>query len=291
MNSLGGLTGKYLAGKRVFVDCDDYEAAIGHFESTWQQKVVRFFEEWTPHQVDGVTTHTDFNRQRLLSSGVPADKIFYVSNGVDRERFGLPDPAAIGDLRDRLGLQDRQVIIYVGSLSSPSHPVDLLFQAFARVHLAIPGAVLLLVGGGDEFPRLQSLAAEMGLAEAITFAGRVSPAEVVNYYHLAQVSVDPVHDDGAALGRSPLKLFESWACSVPFVTANVGERPRLMGDPPAGLLCAPGDVDSLAQNLEQILADAALQERLRHLGQERIQNYYWDVLVKDMEAAYLGKAG
>ncbi len=287
MNSLGGLAGKYLTGKHVFLDCDDYEAAIGHFKAGWQQKVVQFFENWTPHRVDGITTHTDFNRQRLLSNGVPPDKIFYVSNGVDRERFKPPDQGVVDGLRLRLGLQNRQIILYVGSLSSPSHPVDLLFQAFAHVHQAVPETVLLLVGGGDEFTRLQAIAAQMGLAGAITFTGRVSPAEVVNYYHLAQVSVDPVYDDGAALGRSPLKLFESWACGVPFVTADVGERRRLLGDPPAGLLCSPGDVESLAHSLEQVLTDDALKDELRHRGSERIQNYYWDVLVKDMEAAYL----
>lgn len=103
------------------------------------------------------------------------------------------------------------------------------------------------------------------------------------------VSVDPVYDDTAARGRSPLKLFESWACKVPFVTADVGDRRHLLGDPLAGLLAEPGNITSLAQRIIQVLAGQIDPSELVNLGQERVENYYWDRLVKDLESEYLKK--
>ncbi|MGW8249816.1 MAG: glycosyltransferase, partial [Anaerolineales bacterium] len=251
MNSFAGLTARYLRNRQLLLDCDDYEAGVGQFRSTWQKRGVVYFEDRMPFHVQHITTNTHFTRQRLVSLGVSPEKISYISNGIDRKRFIPPDPQGVAALRSELGLGDRQVVAFVGSLSRPGHPVDLLFQAFAQVHQQAPDSALLLVGGGDDYPRLVELAEQMGLGKDVIFSGRVPSEQAVLYYHLAQVSVDPVLDDDAARGRSPLKLFESWACGVPFVTCNVGDREYLLdppgsGEGPAGLLAHPGDADSLA---------------------------------------------
>lgn len=287
MNSLAGLFGGRLRGAQIYLDCDDYEAGIGNFATAWQRRVIEAFESWTPKRVNYVTTNTYFTRQRLILDGVPESKIFYLSNGVDRVRFAPPSPGEVEMLRQRLGLQGKKVVTFIGSLSRPGHPVDLLFQAFARLHSIHPEVMLLLVGGGDDYPRLKEQAVSLELSNSILFCGRVAPEDVVKYYHLAHASVDPVHADAAALGRSPLKLFESWACGVPFVSADVGDRRILLGDPPAGLLSQPGDADSLAAALKQVLDDPDLAASLRQRGRERVQDYYWDRLVESLERYYL----
>jgi len=92
------------------------------------------------------------------------------------------------------------------------------------------------------------------------------------------------------MGRSPLKLFESWACGVPFVTADVGDRKQLLGSPPAGVLAQPGDENSLASGILQILNSPTKGETIGRLGQERVEPYYWDKLVELLETAYVAKA-
>jgi glycosyltransferase involved in cell wall biosynthesis len=286
MNSLAGLAAQRLQGRRLFLDCDDYEAGVGHFHSGWEKRGVVFFEDHMPFQVDRLTTNTHFTLQRLIDLGVPPEKITYISNGVDRSRFPPTRAADLAELRQQLGLQGKQVVAFIGSLSRPGHPVELLFAAFRSVLNLHPESILLVVGGGDDFERLQAQAAEMGIGSSVVFTGRVPADQAWRYYHLADVSVDPVLDDGAARGRSPLKLFESWACGTPFVSCDVGDRKILLGDPPAGLLARPGDADSLAAALSAILEDAALAERCRQWGLQRVESYYWDVLVKDLEQAY-----
>jgi glycosyltransferase involved in cell wall biosynthesis len=160
-------------------------------------------------------------------------------------------------------------------------------EAFASVHQAIPESTLMLVGGGEDLPRLKQRAAQLGLNHAVHFCGRAHPDQVVLYYHLADVSVDPVHDDDIARGRSPLKLFESWACGVPFVTGKVGDRELLLGDPPAGILVPPGDPQALAAGLLEVLTNPQLSKVLRARGQSRVQDYYWDQLITRLEPLYL----
>jgi glycosyltransferase involved in cell wall biosynthesis len=239
-----------------------------------------------PRRVDHVTTNTYFTLNRLVGLGLPPERITYLSNGVDRQRFTPPDPTAVEELRVRLHLQGKQVVTFIGSLSRPGHPVDLLFDAFRLVHQQMPESVLLVVGGGDDFQRLQAAAKQMGLDEAILFTGRIPPTEVVLYYYTGLVSIDPVLDDDAARGRSPLKLFESWACGVPFVSCDIGDRRILLGEPLAGLLARPGDAASLAEQILAVLEDPALAERLRQRGLERVQSYYWDALADDLDKLY-----
>lgn len=287
MNSLAGLAGRLLRGRRVFLDCDDYEAGVGHFSARWQKQVVAWFEKWMPFRVEHITTNTYYTRQRLLESGVAEPKIKYISNGVERERFPAPDPARLEQLRLALGLAGRSVVGFVGSLGRPGHPVELLFQAFSRLIAQHPQTTLLMVGGGEDLPHLQELAQQMGVGDSIVFTGRIPPEQVFLYYRLADVQVDPVLDDGAARGRSPLKLFESWACGVPFVSAAVGDRALLLGDPPAGLLAIPGDALSLADNLAQVLTNPNLAQDLKQRGLLRVQEYFWDRIAEQLVSVYL----
>ncbi len=286
MNGAAGLAGRLRREIPVLLDCDDYEAGSGHFSGSWQRAGVAFFERWVPRFAARVTTNTHFMRGQLMQWGVPADRIAYLPNGVDLERFAPPDPQAVGALRQDLGLADKPVVVYIGSLSRPSHPVDLLLRAFKLVNQALPQAALLIVGGGEEHVRLVQMSAEMGLEEQVRFIGRVPPGEVGLYYALAQVSVDPVYDDPAARGRCPLKLFESWATGVPFVTADVGDRSALAGSPPAAVLAQPGDPESLAKAILAVLQDRELAEDLARRGAERVRDYTWQRLSRQASDLY-----
>lgn len=287
MNSLAALMMQSFVRARIFLDCDDYEAASGHFNEQWQKWIVSFFERWVPLFAHRVTTNTHFMNRKLQSWGVPAEQITLLPNGVDRDRFATPDPTQVASLRHHLGLENKRVVAYIGSLSRPSHPLDLLLEAFLSVHQVIPESVLMLVGGGEDLPRLEQRAAQLGLNQVVCFCGRVHPDQVVLYYHLADVSVDPVEDDDIARGRSPLKLFESWACGVPFVTGKVGDRDFLLGDPPAGILVPPGDPQALAAGLLDVLTNPQLSKVLQARGRSRVQDYHWDQLITRLEPLYL----
>jgi glycosyltransferase involved in cell wall biosynthesis len=286
MNSLAGLIAKNIRGKCTLLDCDDYETTSNRYSASWQQRGVAFFENFTPRHVHHITTHNSFLRSRLLGLGIPETKITYIPNGVDFARFTPPAPDHVEALRASLNLVGKKVVAFVGTISMPSHPVDLLLDAFAQVHQAQPDSVLLIVGGGDEYDRLVEKARQMGLSAFVHFCGRIAPAEVPAYYRLANVVVDPVNDDDTARGRLPLKLFESWISEVPFVTGDAGDRRLVLGSPPAGMLALPGDPNSLAECILHILQNPEEASTLQQRGIERARLYSWDTLAQQAASLY-----
>jgi glycosyltransferase involved in cell wall biosynthesis len=274
----------YGLGRRVYLDCDDYEAASNRFSGHWQRRIVAWFEDRLPRIAAGVTTNTRFLARRLKGLGVPSRRIVYVSNGIDRARFASLDAADVDGLRQRLALGGRRVVLYVGSMSLASHPVDLLLEAFGRVRQAVPEAVLLLVGGGEDYDKLRALA--KGLGDAVRFVGRVSPDQVPAFYSLAELSVDPVRDDWVARARSPLKLFESLAAGTPMVTGDVGDRRACLAGGRAGLLVTPGDASALADGIVHLLRHPHAAAGIQGAAASVRDQFYWDVLVHQFLQVY-----
>jgi glycosyltransferase involved in cell wall biosynthesis len=291
MNSIAGILANKLKAKRLFLDCDDYEAGSSQFSNNLQKIIVTSFEQRTPFYAEAITTNTNFMKQMLINWGIPAEKIYYLPNGVDLSRFSSSSYGQVEELRAKLDLKGRRVVSYIGSMSLPSHPVGFLLKSFVQVIQILPDATLLLVGGGEDYENLKIQVIELGLDNQAFFTGIIPPDQVQYYYALSDVSVDPVYDDNAARGRSPLKLFESWACGVPFITGDVGDRSELMGNPPAGLVCKPGDEASLANAIIQVLQNPSMAEELQRRGHERVQSFLWDKFAKTMESIYLCKLG
>lgn len=287
MNGLAGLIAMRVQNKYLFLDYDDYEAASNRFSGEWQRWIVSFFEELIPQRAHHITTHNHFLLGRLLALGIPRGRITYLPNGVDEQRFAQHDPTETETLRSRLKLGSKRVIAFIGSLSSPSHPIDLLLDAFARVQEAHPGNALIIVGGGEDYERLRERVRGMELKGSVVVCGRVPSAEVPSYYRLADVVVDPVYDNDAARGRLPLKLFESWASGTPFVTGDVGDRRKILGSPPAGILVQPGSPEALSKGILKVLLDPAQAAILCEQGKKRVHNYYWSHLAQTMEKSYL----
>jgi len=288
MNGVAGIIYKLKTGAALYIDCDDYEAASNVFGGAWQRKIVAWLEDTLPRQAAGVTVNTHFMRERLIGLGCDPARVVYVPNGVDRARFGPLGAEPVEMLQRQYSLAQKRVILYAGSLALASHRVDLLLRAFAQVVEQVDDAILMLVGGGEDRQRLLDLSAELGIAGSVIHVGRVSPEQVPLYYGLAYLSVDPVSDDGAARGRSPLKLYESLALGVPVVTADVGDRRLALGDGHHGFLVEPGSVDSLASILVDALRQPQQVETRRSniLADRDRMNLYWDQLVDDFERVY-----
>ena len=283
MNSIAGILAKWRWGCRLYLDCDDDEAGSGNFQTATQQKIIEWFEATVPRSADCITINTFFTLEKMTRRGISREKLYYLPNGVDLERFAtLPESGEIEALKSRLGLEGKQVISYIGSMSLANHAVDLLIDAFEIVLYDHTDLRLLLVGSGEDFEQLKLVTKAKGISDKVIFTGRVAPHEVSLYYRLSMVSVDPVYNNEAAKGRSPLKMFEAWACGVPFLTADVGDRSYLAGNPPAAVLVIPGNKSSLAQGLLSILDDSSTKETLINRGNQQIGQFTWSKLGEDI---------
>lgn len=286
MNGLAGLIAGRLRRTPLYLDCDDYEAGSNRFSGAWQRWVVALFEDQMPKLARGVTTNTRFTATRLLQLGVPPDRIVLVPNGVDRDRFGAPDPVRVERLRRDLGISDELVVLYVGTMSLVSHAVDLLIDALPMVRASCDGTVLVLVGGGEDLEALKERATRLGVGSSARFLGRVPPDQISAYYSLANIVVDPVNDDLTARARSPLKIVEGLVCGIPVVTGDTGDRREMLLDGKLGFVAVPGSAADLGHQIVLLLQDEGVRARMSSAAMMLRERWCWDQLVQSFVLVY-----
>ncbi|HVS30096.1 MAG TPA: glycosyltransferase family 4 protein [Thermoanaerobaculia bacterium] len=188
-----------------------------------------------------------------------------VPNGVNPERFSSHESLELGDF----------VVGFLGTLK-PWHGLETLIAAFARVHAIEPRARLLVVGDGPERERIERDLASRGLSEASQFAGAVRPDEVPRHLMSMSVGTAP-YIPSDRFYFSPLKVLEYMAAQLPVVASRIGQIEQLIEHGRTGLLCKPGDPESLASTLLTLSGDVELRRRLGAAARRHVfAHHTWD---------------
>ena len=182
--------------------------------------------------------------------------------GVDPELFS-PVPVDTPEQRQAL------VIGYAGRLAAEKG-IDLLFRACAELHGVAWS--LRLLGDGPERRRLGELADQLGIAERVTFAGRIPSTETVQHYRQMDVLVLPSVSRPNWVEQFGRVLIEAMACGVPVVGSDSGEIPWVIGD--AGVLFPEGDVRALTQALEALAGDPGGRREAAERGRARVLAHF-----------------
>jgi glycogen(starch) synthase len=140
----------------------------------------------------------------------------------------------------------------------PEKGVETALAAFARVRATLPAARLVVGGDGPERARLSRLAAELGVADAVDFAGAVAPARVPELLASSSLVLLPTLSEGFGLVALEAALHER-----PVVASRVGGLGEVVADGLTGLLVAPGDAAGMAAAAIALLTD---EERCRRFG-------------------------
>ncbi len=145
-------------------------------------------------------------------------------------------------------------------------------QALARrghdVRLRIVGPI---VGspGQDEREQTMRRAAELGVAERITFRGAATIDQVFAAYRQADLFVLPsLPGEGV-----PRVLLEAMAASLPLVSTRVAGIPSAVRDGSTGLLVEPADSDALGEALARLIEDGDLRRQLIARGQSEARQH------------------
>jgi glycosyltransferase involved in cell wall biosynthesis len=209
---------------------------------------------------DAVFTLSGVMKDQIVSRGVEPEKVSVIPHFVDTAFFApAPPPPA---LRERYGLEGRLVVGYVSSLLE-YEGVDVLLRALAGAAPEAEGIAGLVVGDGPMLGSLEALADDLGIADRVTFAGRVPFSEIRDHYALIDVFVCPRRDLEVCRYVTPLKPFEAMSMERCVVVSDLPALAELTAGGTAGVTFPPDDPEALAA----VLADLANQpDRLRALG-------------------------
>jgi len=189
-----------------------------------------------------------------------------VPKGVDAELFRPDGPS----LRQALRLQDKRVVVTVARLV-PLKNIRLLLDAIAIVRDRVPNVHLLIVGEGPEAGALKQHAAELDIADAVTFVGYLPQRDTPPAYRAADVFALSSDFD-----NSPNVVLEAMACGLPIVATDVGGVREFVTDGAGGRIVAPKDAIALAAGLDLYLdAAAAARDAGAHNRRLAVTGFSW----------------
>ena len=154
--------------------------------------------------------------------------------------------------------------------------LDGLIRAVALLKKKYPDTRAMIAGDGPEEEKLKTLAKELGVADRITFTGRVSRAET---WHLRKSS--EVYVLNSTYEGLPHTALTSFAAGIPMVATDIPGTNEAVYDGVSGLLVPAGDDRALADAIARLFDDPALRARLV-AGAEKILNekFSWDAHLK-----------
>jgi len=134
---------------------------------------------------------------------------------------------------------------------------------------------------------VKQLAADLGIADRVTFTGLVPPGSVPD--HLARATVLVLPNPASAISTrftSPLKLFEYMAAHRAIVASDLPSIQEVLKDGEHALLVAPGDPSALAAALRKLAGDRKLGERLAQAAFAESSRYTWGRRAERLEALF-----
>ncbi len=147
---------------------------------------------------------------------------------------------------------------------------DELLRAWPQVLERHANAALWVVGDGDDRPRLEALAARLGIAASVRFTGRVTDDELDGLYRTCRFFVMPSRGEGFGL-----VFLEAMRAGKACIGAP-GAAAEIIGHGVTGLVVDPSRADDLSASVIRLFDDPALCERLGRAGAARFQAEFTD---------------
>ena len=204
---------------------------------------------------------SDAVRRFLERAGHDPAKLLTIRYGLDELPPGPsePTPATAGIPADA------PLALAVGRLIAQKDHATLL-RAFARVRAGLPQARLAILGAGPLEGETRALAAELGLADAVSLPGRTA---IRDWLERADVFVHTSRWEGFGI-----VLLEAMLAGLPIVATAVSAVPEVVADGETGVLVEAGDVGGLAAALEALLADRERAAALGEAGRKRAREEF-----------------
>jgi glycosyltransferase involved in cell wall biosynthesis len=240
----------------------DWEPAVGYEVSLGRTQLERLAPECRLAVADSAFNERELEQAGYATTAVVPLLIDMTATGAD------PDPELAGRLaaaKERGGAD----LLFVGKVSPHKAPHDLVKMLAVYRRCYDPDARLHLVGSplGDRYgPALSAFAAELGLTDAVSVTGSVSPAQLEAYYRAADVFVCASEHEGFCV-----PLVEAMGHGIPVVAYGVAAVPETVAD--AGLVLDDKEPLRFAAAVHRVVVDGPLRVRLAEAAARRVSSF------------------
>jgi glycosyltransferase involved in cell wall biosynthesis len=258
-----------LLGKKFVFDHHDlgpelYEAKFGRRD--FFHRLMLTVEHWTFRTADvSIATNESYRRIAIQRGRMPPERVFVVRSGPSLERLKILPP----DTRLKRGR--RYLVGYVGVMGR-QEGIDYLLKAARHLvfNLGRTDIHFGLVGGGTSLGEMKALARELGVADYVTFTGRVPDREMLAMLNTADVCVNPDVANELNDKSTMNKIMEYMALGKPIVQFDLAEGRRSAER--ASLYARKNDALDLAAKIVELLDDPTRRAEMGEFGRRRVEN-------------------
>jgi phosphatidylinositol alpha-1,6-mannosyltransferase len=240
-----------------------------------------------------VFANSNYTAALVRSKAVDQRRVVVIPPGIHPHQFAPGGGAAA--IKERLGLQGRRMILFVGRLAKRKGVKEFIQHSLADIVRELPDVCFVVVG---DDPRdalaeraqartaIQAVVAQTALQDHVRLLGALSERELAECYRACDLVVLPAVDvagDGEGFG---IVLLEAAAAGKAAVATRLGGIPDAVAAGETGLLVAPGDYTELTRSIVSLLND----ERARLAMGERAslrarESFSWSRIVEEYQRA------
>lgn len=280
---VGGFFKLFLRKKFVFdhhdINPELYEAKFGRRDFFY--KLMVWCERLTFKTANvSIATNESYKKIAIERGGMKPGDVYVVRSGPKLDRLKIVPPV------ESLKKGRRHLVGYVGVMGK-QEGIDYLLRAVEYMvnTLGRTDVHFGLVGGGTSLEELKAYALELGVADYVTFTGRVPDAELLAMLNTADVCVNPDVANEMNDKSTMNKIMEYMALGKPIVQFDLTEGRFSAQD--ASLYAARNDHEDMARKIVELLDDPERRQRMGEFGRRRVeQELEWQYEAPKLLAAY-----
>ena len=248
----------HLFGKSIFLETNFILASYVYWMERWA--VVLYKRRRIPFIVGSPSTQGE-----LKEAGFSASDVALINYGVDHSTHNLKDASK----------SPTPLIGYFGRLKKYKS-IDHLLQALPEVLKRVPDLNVVIVGEGDDKPRLEAMTKELHLERSVEFTGFVSEEKKLELLQKMWFKVTTSSKEGWGL-----TVIEANACGTTVLASNVEGLRDAVQDGETGLLYEFGNVADLSSKMIQLLTDEELRNRLARNAIAWAKRFDWEMAAEE----------
>ena len=230
-------------------------------------------------QTDFLTGISNFLINRAKKHGYSGE-CSLVPNGVDLSVFSQEIKEGVkDDLKRRLGKKPEDIFLVTSGRLTHKNAADDVISSLVYLPKNV---YFLIIGKGDDGPRLQKQARDLGVSDRVKFLGFLPYQDIPKYFSVCDIFIRPSRSEG--FGNS---FIEAMASGLPVIATPVGGIPDFIDDKETGVFCSPDSPQSIVRAVSTLLGNEALRKAIIENAHKRAnERYGWGQITAQMKAVF-----